>query len=133
MKPIGAIAIAAAFFWAGPGQGQDVDQGGEYFLGYCAACHGETAQGGGPMSKILTVTPPDLTGLAARNGGVFPFARVVYRIDGRDPLAAHGGVMPIFGDLFEGETAAMKSETGQPILVGRGIADLVAWLEAVQE
>ncbi|MEL6210834.1 MAG: cytochrome c, partial [Pseudomonadota bacterium] len=87
----------------------------------------------GRMSAVLTVLPPDLTGLAADNDGVFPVSRVVRQIDGRDPMLAHGGAMPLFGDFFEGDDVAIPSESGQPILTSRPIADVAAWLESVQE
>jgi len=58
---------------------------------------------------------------------------VVRQIDGRDPMLAHGGTMPLFGDFFEGEGVAIAAETGQPILTSRPIADVAAWLESVQE
>ena len=131
MKTCLALALAA-LLPASPVAAQNPAMGGDLFFTYCASCHGEDATGAGPMTSILTIAPPDLTGLAAQNGGVFPRARVAYRIDGRDPLPAHGGDMPFFGDLFEGETAAMKTDSGQPILTGRGIVDLVAWLESIQ-
>jgi len=128
------LAAVALTVWM-PGQGltQDIELGGTYFFTYCASCHGDDATGGGPMVPILNVTPPDLTGLTVRNGGTFPTARVAFRIDGRDPLLAHGGPMPIYGDLFEGEAAALKTQSGQPILVGKGIADVITWLEAIQK
>jgi mono/diheme cytochrome c family protein len=132
MKTVFLAALVLGTTLGGPSLAQDEELGGEFFFTYCASCHGDDATGGGPMASILNVTPPDLTGLAAANGGAFPVTRVVYRIDGRDPVLAHGGPMPIFGDIFEGEVAALKSESGQPILTGKGIADLVAWLETVQ-
>ena len=122
-----ALALSASVATA-----QDMRAGASLYATYCAACHGESLQGDGMMTGVLNIAPPDLTGLAARNGGVFPRAMVVYRIDGRDPVPAHGGPMPYFGDLFDGDMAAMKAETGQPILTGRGIIDLVAFLEARQ-
>jgi hypothetical protein len=91
------------------------------------------ATGDGEMAAILTVTPTDLTQLSDGNGGVFPVARVAAQIDGRDPLLAHGGVMPLFGDFFEGQDTAIPSEAGQPILTSRAVADLAAFLEAIQE
>lgn len=125
--------VMAALLLAGAATAQDMRAGGSLYATYCASCHGETLEGDGMMTGVLNITPPDLTGLAARNGGVFPRARVVYRIDGRDPLPAHGGDMPYFGDLFDSDMGAMKAETGQPILTGRGIIDLVAFLEAQQD
>ncbi|MCX7646719.1 MAG: cytochrome c [Rhodobacteraceae bacterium] len=131
-------ALALALLCALPAAADEIEtgnalQGAELFATYCTACHGMEGRGDGRMAPILTVRPPDLTGLAARNGGVFPTARVVFRIDGRDPLLAHGGDMPLFGEVFRGEDTAVASETGQPILTSQPIADVVAFLRGFQE
>ncbi len=110
----------------------DPEFGAQLFQDICAACHGAEAKGGGPMSKLLTVEPPDLTKLAAENGGEFPTFRVVRQIDGRDPLLAHGGEMPLFGQLFDFPDAAIQSSSGQPIITAQPIADLTSWLQSVQ-
>ncbi len=111
----------------------DAVAGQVVFQSICATCHGTLAKGDGPMAEVLTVAPPDLTQLAASNGGVFPVFRVVRQVDGRDPMLAHGGDMPLFGQLFEFPDAAIASETGQPILTAQPIADVAAWLASVQE
>ena len=103
------------------------------FRSVCAACHGSDAKGGGPIAELLTVEPPDLTGLAAANDGVFPVFRVVRQIDGRDPMLAHGGQMPVFGQFFDMPDAAIASESGQPIITAQPIADVTAWLATIQE
>lgn len=112
---------------------QDAEVGEALYQTHCAACHGIEATGNGPMAPILTLQPPNLRTLAARYDGVFPVVRVVTRIDGRDPLVAHGSPMPVYGDFFEGDDTALKAETGQPIMTSRAIVDLVAYLEGVQE
>jgi mono/diheme cytochrome c family protein len=130
--------LTLALLAAAPALAQDIEpgdarEGAELFATYCAACHGTAARGDGPMAPILTVLPPDLTGLAARNGGTFPIAATVFQIDGRDPLLAHGGDMPLFGEFFQGLDTAMKAEDGQPLLTSKPIADLIAHLAAIQE
>ncbi len=112
---------------------QDAEVGEALYQTHCAACHGIEATGNGPMAPILTLQPPNLRTLTARYDGVFPVVRVVTRIDGRDPLVAHGSPMPVYGDFFEGDDTALKAETGQPIMTSRAIVDLVAYLEGVQE
>ena len=42
------------------------------FRAYCAQCHGLKGEGDGPVAGTLKVAPPDLTGMAQRNGGTFP-------------------------------------------------------------
>jgi|FEC22Drversion2_1045045.scaffolds.fasta_scaffold00585_17 mono/diheme cytochrome c family protein len=131
-------ALALALLTALPAAADEIEtgnamEGAELFATYCTACHGTEGRGDGRMAPILTVLPPDLTGLSARNGGVFPTSKVVFQIDGRDPLLAHGGDMPLFGEFFQGEDTAVASETGQPIMTSQPIADVVAWLRGIQE
>lgn len=124
---------AALLALAAPALGQDAQAGRETFQRYCAVCHGIEATGQGPMQSVLLVAPANLTRLTAQNGGVFPLLRVVKRIDGRDPLVSHGSEMPIYGDFFEGSDVALKTEAGQPILTSRPVADLVAYLQELQD
>ncbi len=119
---------------AGPAATEpDVTAGQGVFQTFCAGCHGADAKGGGPMADVLTVSPPDLTKLRAANGGTFPMFRVVRQIDGRDPLLAHGGDMPLFGRLFTYPDGTIATPAGQPIITAQPIADVAAWLESVQE
>jgi len=123
----GLLALIGTPLWA-----QDATEGQHIYQTYCATCHGVDAMGGGPMASMLILTPPDLTELALRNNGVFPTTRVAMRIDGREPLVSHGSPMPVYGDYFEGSDTPMKLETGQPMMTSRAIADLIAFLEAIQ-
>lgn len=95
----GAVAIGAAVVlaaWPSPGFGQT---GKQDFDRYCADCHGVKADGHG-TSKLLSpeYPPPDLTRLAQKNGGKFPFDRVVDIIDGRQKIPSHARIeMPFWG------------------------------------
>ena len=107
--------------------------GAELYRFHCSTCHGLNATGNGPMAPILTVQPIDLTTLASENDGQFPRWRVISRIDGRDPLVAHGSDMPVFGPWFQGDEAVpIKTETGQPAFASQPIYDLVLYLESIQ-
>jgi hypothetical protein len=93
---------------------------------YCAPCHGEDGRGNGPLVFGLSKSPPDLTTLAARNGGTFPRARLARLIDGRDEIDAHGNrEMPIWGNWFKQEDDEAE--------IGKRIADLLDVLESFQE
>lgn len=129
MRTCTAMAVVLA---AGAAQAQDPARGAELFVSFCSACHGPGARGDGPMAPILSVLPADLTTLAARNGGGFPVEAAARKIDGRDPLLAHGGPMPLFGEFFRGEGAAIRTESGQPLLTSPEIADLLAFLGTIQ-
>ncbi len=123
------VAVLAA---ACPALAQDVETGAELYQHYCATCHGLDATGHGPMAGVLVIQPTNLKALADANG-VFPTARVVGRIDGRDPLVSHGSPMPVYGPYFEGQDTAIKTPDGQPILTSQPIADLVEFLKTLQE
>ena len=115
-----------------PVKAQDAAAGSALYHRHCATCHGIEATGEGPMSAVLTLVPTDLTALRAGNGGVFPTIRVVTRIDGRDPLVAHGSPMPLFGQLYDRQDTMIRAPDGMPILTSREIADLIAYLETLQ-
>lgn len=69
----------------------------------CAVCHGLKGKGDGVFAELLekSAKVPDITDMAKRNKGVFPFARVSNLIDGTDELKAHGSrEMPIWGKEF---------------------------------
>lgn len=127
------LAGAVVLAFAGAAAAQDAQIGRDLYLKHCATCHGMEADGRGPMAPALVVQPKDLTALAAENEGVFPLLRVVRRIDGREPLVSHGSAMPVYGEFFEGDDTAMKTVSGQPILVSRAIADLVTYLQGIQQ
>ncbi|MBD3662724.1 cytochrome c [Sulfitobacter aestuariivivens] len=132
MKPT-LIALTCLFALTGAAHAQGAGRGQDLFETHCATCHGLEGTGKGPMAPVLLLQPTNLRELAARNDGIFPTARVVMRIDGRDPLVSHGSPMPIYGDFFEGDDTPLKAETGQPIMTSRAIVDLVDYLERLQQ
>ena len=76
--------------------------GSDLFRTYCATCHGLQAKGDGPLAEMLKKRPADLTVFARSNGGTFPAEMVGRIIDGRQPVAGHGGKdMPVWGDAFK--------------------------------
>lgn len=131
MKTI-TFATLVLLALAGAAPAQEAEIGRALYVKYCATCHGQAANGNGPMAPALVVQPKDLTRLSAENNGEFPLLRVVRRIDGREPLVSHGSAMPVYGEFFEGDDTALKTASGQPVLVSRAIADLVAYLLSLQ-
>lgn len=129
MKPfLPALLISTL---AAPALAQDATEGEQLYRHHCATCHGIEATGHGPMAGVLVISPADLTTLS--EDGELPVARIVRRIDGRDPLVSHGSPMPVYGPYFEGRDTAIKSETGQPILTSQPIVDLLAYIATLQK
>lgn len=129
MRMAGLLALVLA---AAPAVAEDTDLGERTYLAACAGCHGDEGDGNGPMTEILTVPVSDLTGLAARNGGVFPWLEVVHVVDGRTGLRAHGGPMPVFGLILEGDTAIADAPDGTPVTASARVLAVVDYLEAIQ-
>lgn len=125
-------ALCALFAFQNAATAQDINVGAALYETHCAVCHGLEARGNGPLAPALLLQPPSLRDLVKRHD-MFPMERVVTRIDGRDPLVSHGSPMPIYGPFFEGDDTALKTESGQPVLTSRPIADLVAYLKDIQE
>ncbi len=82
---------------------QEEPTGAEDFAAYCSACHGSGGLGDGPMAETLDGKPSDLTGLAARNGGVFPTTQVMAKIWGYAGGGATDAAMPNFGPLLDSD------------------------------
>ncbi|MFN4140369.1 c-type cytochrome [Aestuariivirga sp.] len=110
MKIRTPILFAAALLsLAASSQAQQVEIGKTEFMLRCAACHGPGGKGDGAVGQLLKVPPPDLTRIAERNGGTFPFQRIYDIIDGRQAIAAHGTrEMPVWGDSYRAEQFPMK-------------------------
>jgi mono/diheme cytochrome c family protein len=121
---------------------KDLDAGRSEFESSCAPCHGIDGKGKGPLSEQLKVTPTDLTLLAKKNGGAFPFGAAYEFIDGRKLIAAHGTRdMPIWGQVYTQETlgsfidpkALDKFSTDPDAVVRDRILSLIDYLNRIQE
>jgi mono/diheme cytochrome c family protein len=95
-----APAAGALKSAAGPDLGEAA-AGEVIYLRYCAACHGRSLAGDGPVASGLIKPPDDLTLLARKNGGEFPYDKVAATIDGRQTTRMHGTPdMPVWGEIF---------------------------------
>ncbi|QFS83219.1 hypothetical protein FIU97_10305 [Roseivivax sp. THAF40] len=131
-KPKRAALAAVLLCLATQGAAQDNDHGSELYSQFCATCHGSGAAGDGPLTELLTQEVPDLVGLAARNDGEFPMLDVIHIIDGRTGLRAHGGPMPVYGDVFSRNGGDDMDYSG--VLEARGkILSLAYYLESLQD
>jgi len=96
-----AAIVMASTGAVGFAQAQMLDIGKREFEASCAVCHGTSGKGNGPMAGLLSGRLPNLTTLAKRNNGVFPFARVYDTISGTTEVKSHGPrEMPVWGPRY---------------------------------
>ncbi len=126
---VAALAAAALLVGASPAL---ADEGKKFYTVHCSSCHGVQARGNGKMAALLPGPVADLTKLSSANNGRFPTARVIRRIDGREPLESHGLPRPIWSKRL-GRTGQVAVETEHgPIEADPTVVDIVAWLETLQ-
>ena len=104
--------------------------GEQLFQRLCAACHGSTAEGDGPVAASLNKTVPNLREIAKRHAGEFPAEKVTRIIDGRTLVTPHGTrLMPVWGDeLLRSEAGDPAAEQAEADLVKK----LVEYLRSIQ-
>lgn len=102
-----AVSAASALFAVAARADMKPDAGAAakgklVYARYCVSCHGSEARGDGPLAQDLKPPVPDLTTLAARNSGQYPFERVQRVIESGEPLRGHGTPdMPAWGNAFK--------------------------------
>ncbi len=132
-----ALLAGIAGLIAGGAVAQDIDiefeAGKREYAAACAACHGEAADGNGPIAAMFDKPVPDLTGLAARNDGVFPMIDVIHTIDGRAVVRAHGDPMPVFGSRFEADEAKQDVPYPSEAVVRMRVLELALYLQSIQK
>jgi mono/diheme cytochrome c family protein len=104
------------------------ETGKQMYMHYCAACHGANGKGMGPAADSLKTPPPDLTTLATRHDGKFPYEYVnsVLRFGTR--FVAHGSSdMPIWGPIFG------SMDNYNELSVQQRIKKLCDYLASIQE
>jgi mono/diheme cytochrome c family protein len=102
--------------------------GKQTYMHYCASCHGVDARGDGPAAFVLKTPPPDLTTLAKRHDGTFPYEYVsdVLRFGTR--IVSHGSSdMPIWGPIFG------SMDNYDEVAVRKRIKNLSDYLASLQQ
>jgi mono/diheme cytochrome c family protein len=103
----GAV-LTAGILCAATGRGAETETPGRWlYLKYCGACHGADGKGDGVASGFMRPKPTDLTQLAKKAGGTFPYVPTMQVIDGTKTVSAHGDPnMPVWGEIFRLESGA---------------------------
>jgi len=110
-----------------------VDIGKREFETKCAVCHGTDGRGLGPYAEQLKRTLPDLTTMAARNGGVFPVTQTYVMIEGAG--GGHGTrEMPVWGLAYTIQAAEELPDLpyNQAMFVRTRIMALLEYLNKLQ-
>jgi len=77
------------------------EPGRALYLRYCGACHGPAGKGDGIAGDFMRPKPTDLTQLARKNRGEFPFQKTIQAIDGTMRVRPHGeSEMPVWGEVL---------------------------------
>jgi mono/diheme cytochrome c family protein len=98
------------------------------YVHYCISCHGVDAHGNGPAAIVLKTTPPDLTTLAKRHGGKFPYDYVSDVLKFGTRILSHGSSdMPIWGPIFG------SLDNYDEVAVRKRIKDLSDYLASLQQ
>jgi mono/diheme cytochrome c family protein len=119
---------------------ETISAGNRTYNRFCSVCHGKDAKGHGFYKENLKVAPADLTKLASKNNGIFPWIMMYQIIDGNDVALAHGSrEMPIWGELFNISNWSNKgnwnkTNTEHSVVITRGrIFELLVYLDYIQE
>jgi mono/diheme cytochrome c family protein len=110
------------------------ESGIQDYQNYCAACHGLGGKGDGPSRLTIPMNPPpnDLTVMAKKNGGTFPFDRVVDSIDGRKNIPSHARLqMPFWGTTLQKPGSEFTPESDAE--VKRRIESMARFVESLQQ
>jgi mono/diheme cytochrome c family protein len=124
----GALTLAACL-----PPGQQATSGASDFAQLCAPCHGPTGVGDGELAGDMEIKPADLTGLAARNGGAFPMARVMSKIWGYQEGHGSPSLMPKFEPLLESPTVLVDVGDGIQTPTPERLIDLADYLVSIQK
>jgi mono/diheme cytochrome c family protein len=126
------FAAGLVFLFPVVSSSQVIDEysGQETFMRYCAACHGETGTGNGPVAAGLPIAVPDLTQLKARKGDQFPVDLLRKIIDGREIVIVHGTrYMPVWGYEFWVEEGADDAAQERVNII---VDNLIDYIKSIQ-
>lgn len=129
---LAVVLFVAVRAWASGSAASSAVQevGYDYYVEACASCHGMDGRGGGPVASSLAIKPPDLTTMAARRNGKYPYDELAAYIDGRKAVAAHGSrEMPVWGEQIAEE---YPNDPQQDRIIHGKVLMLLVYLESIQ-
>lgn len=122
-----------------------IAQGKALYAEYCASCHGTDGKGDTPEAAKLDPKPGDLTQIARRNGGKFPFYMVMLQISGRTPtdqdqdtslpgsISAHADMkMPSWGKIFAQQEGSKATALDLQLQTTGKIMLITEYLQSIQ-
>lgn len=129
-RPLGLLLLLAVML-APLAHASDVEPDRALYLRLCGACHGPEGHGDGIAGTFMRPKPTDLTTIAKRNGGDFPYEQVMRQIDGRQTVRAHGDPeMPVWGDVLQDRGSW---DVSRRIEVRGKLLVLVEYLRSIQQ
>jgi mono/diheme cytochrome c family protein len=132
IRPFYKILCCSSLLFSFSVTAQVIDEysGEETFMRYCAACHGESGTGDGPVAAGLPISVPDLTRLQQRNGDNFKADLLRKIIDGREVVIVHGTrYMPVWGYEFWVEEGADEKARDRADII---VDNLIEYLRSIQ-
>ncbi len=127
---VAVVALIGLQGWGSRSIAQEAISGAKLFHQYCASCHGEKANGNGPVAPYLTVKPSDLTAITERRRGQFPEDQIMRIVAGEENPPGHGiRTMPVWGEQLQDDIIGRVSKS--TVAHGR-IALLVDYIRAIQ-
>lgn len=103
------------------------------YMRACVSCHGISGKGDGPLADLMTLKVSDLTVLSISNDGTFPLHDVMMFIDGRSRIRAHGGDMPVWGQIFVQDAEDYVARYEAENVAERRVLSLALYIESIQE
>jgi mono/diheme cytochrome c family protein len=121
-----AVPLAFADWQSVPAKAAEGVSGADEFQRYCALCHGRDGRGLGPVSDAMTRPAADLSLIAKRNDGVFPFDKVAETIRHGGGIAEHTrSRMPAWGKIF--------SVGSDPARADSIVLEVTKYIQSLQE
>lgn len=135
MRPAIPAALLVAALLAGCTESDtrapdSIAAGASDYAQLCVACHGPQGRGNGPAAAGMTPPVADLSLMARKNGGSFPWLRAMEQIDGHT-MGASESHMPAYDELRGGPTVMFDAGDGTRPTPAR-LVGILRYLQTLQ-